>query len=259
MRLFKPAALCYAVDMKKLDEKRIAAALGLPEVRVEVFDETPSTNDVCRRALAAGAEKCLAVAARQSGGRGRRGRAFFSPPGGLYMSVALPAAPDELGLTCRAAVAAAEAVAAVTGIECGIKWVNDLCYEGKKVCGILCEQAGDHAIVGIGVNLIPAPLPPELEARVGFLDCGDVREPLAAAIARALLLRDPADRGFMEAYRRRSVVLGREVTCVVGTERFPARALEIADDGALVVLGPNGRETLRWGEVSVRGDFMSGE
>ena len=78
-------------------------------------------------------------------------------------------------------------------------------------------------------------------------------------IARALLLRDPADRGFMEAYRRRSVVLGRDLICVVGAERFSARALEIADDGALIVFGPRGRETLHWGEVSVRGDFMSGE
>ena len=241
--------------MDKLDEKRISALLALPEVRVEAFETLDSTNGECRRALAAGSGPCLAVAAAQTGGRGRRGRAFASPPGGLYMSVALPAAPDELGLTCRAAVAAAEAIGAVTGIDCGIKWVNDLYRNGKKVGGILAEQAGAYAIVGIGVNLLPVPMPPEVQARVGFLDCGDVREALAAEIARALLQRDVSDRSFMEEYRRRSIVPGKEIDCSIGSRRFSARALEIDDDGALVVLGPNGRETLHWGEVSIRGDF----
>ena len=84
--------------MKTLDEKRIAALLALPKVRVEARETLPSTNDACRRLLSAGAGECLVLAERQTGGRGRRGRAFFSPPGGLYMSVAFPAAPDELGL-----------------------------------------------------------------------------------------------------------------------------------------------------------------
>jgi len=241
--------------MEKLDQNRIASLLGLPEVRVETFPQLVSTNDACRRILAEGAAECLVLAETQTGGRGRRGRGFFSPPGGLYMSVGMPAAPDELGLTCRAAVAVRKAIADATGIECGIKWVNDLYWRGKKVCGILAEQIGAQAVVGIGVNLIPAPLPPELRPRVGFLGCGDVREALAAGIARALLRRDASDRSFMEAYRRASVVLGKEIVCHFGDRSFPARALEIEDDGALTVLGPNGRETLRWGEVSIRGDF----
>ena len=238
--------------MEALNENRIAAYLSLPEVHVEVHETLPSTNDACRRLLASGVKECLVVAQQQTGGRGRRGRAFFSPPGGLYMSVAFPAAPDELGLTCRAAVVTAEAVEALTGRVCGIKWVNDLLYEGKKVCGILAETAGESVIVGVGVNLQSAPLPPELEGAIGFLDCGDVRERLAAGIARGLLRRDRADRSFLEAYRRRSVVLGREIGCSVGARVFNAKALEIDDSGALVVLGPDGRETLRWGEVSIR-------
>ena len=241
--------------MEKLDQNRIILLLGLPEVRVEVYPEITSTNDVCRRILTEGAAECLVLAGTQTGGRGRRGRGFFSPPGGLYMSVGMPAAQDETGLTCRAAVAVRNAIAEVTGIECGIKWVNDLCFRGKKICGILAEQAGAQAIIGIGVNLIPTPLPPELEGRAGFLDCGDVREALAAGIARALLRRDASDRSFMDEYRSASVVTGKEITCRIGDRSFPARALEIDDDGGLVVLGPDGRETLRWGEVSIRGEF----
>ncbi len=247
--------MCYAERMKKLDENRISGLLALPGVRVAAFQEVDSTNNVCRRFLSEGAAACLVVAEAQNGGRGRRGRTFFSPPGGLYMSVGLSAAPDELGLTCRAAVAAAEAIRRVTGIDCGIKWVNDLYYKGKKVCGILCEQVGEHAVIGIGVNLIPTPLPQELRERVGFLDCGDVREPLAAEIAGALLCRDVSDRSFMEDYRRRSIVLGRELTVMVGERSYTALALEIGGDGALTVLGPDGRETLRWGEVSIQGRF----
>ena len=241
--------------MEHLDENRIAARLALPGVRVAAYETLSSTNETARRLLAAGARECLVLAERQTGGRGRRGRTFFSPPGGLYMSVAMPAAPEELTLTCRAAVAAAEVVERVTGRACGIKWVNDLYYKGKKVCGILAERVGDSAVVGVGVNLLPSPLPIELRDRAGFLDCGDVREALAAEIARALLLRDADDRRFLDEYRRRSVVLGKEIVYTLGDQSYEARALEIDDDGALVVLGPNGRETLRWGEVSIRGEF----
>ena len=237
--------------MEALNENRIRELLGLPDVAVEVHAALPSTMGACRRLLDAGAARCLVLAETQSGGRGRRSRSFFSPPGGLYLSVGFPAA-GELAVTCRAAVAAAEAVEAVAGRACGIKWVNDLYYEGKKVCGILAETAGEGVIVGIGVNLIPAPLPPELAGTVGFLDCGDVREALAAASARHLLA-NPVDADFMDAYRRRSVVLGRDLTCTMGEISFPARALAIDDAGSLVVRRPDGvTETLRWGEVSIR-------
>lgn len=238
--------------MEKLDENRIAALLALPDVVVEVHETLSSTSDACRCLIGEGARECLVLAAQQTGGRGRRGRAFFSPPGGLYMSLAFPAAPDELGLTCRAAVVTAEAVQRVTGRDCVIKWVNDLYCNGKKVCGILAETAGEHVILGIGVNLIPSPLPPELKGTVGFLDCGDVRETLAAEIARGLLRRNADDRAFMAEYRRRSVVLGRDILCTAGDRVFTARALEIDDSGGLVVDGPDGRETLRWGEVSIK-------
>ena len=240
-------------NVEALNENRIKKLLALPDVTVEVHRELPSTMGACRALLQDGAARCLVLAETQTGGRGRRGRSFLSPPGGLYLSVGFPAAPDELGLTCRAAVVTAAAIEAVTGRTCGIKWVNDLIYEGKKVCGILAEAVGERVIVGVGVNLAPAPLPRSLADTVGFLNCGDRREALAVAIARGLLCRDPADRDFMAEYRRRSIVPGRDVTYTLGENSFTARALAIDDDGGLVVRHPDGRtETLRWGEVSVR-------
>ena len=69
--------------MDELNAKRISELLSLPEVCVVAEKCLPSTNDACRFMLKSGEYKCLVVAAAQTGGRGRRGRAFFSPPGGL--------------------------------------------------------------------------------------------------------------------------------------------------------------------------------
>ena len=236
----------------ELSAERIAAALQRPELPVYVYDQLDSTSEECRRRLLAGQRQCLVLAVEQSGGKGRSGKQFFSPAGGLYMSLALPMGGDAAALTCRAAVATAEAIEAVTGIDCGIKWVNDLYVREKKVCGILAEAVGDTVILGIGVNLVSQPLPAELQETVGFLDCGDAREALAVELTKRLLA--PAG-GYMERYRQRSLVLGRELLCRCGDREFTARALAIDDQGGLVMEGPAGRETLRFGQVSIRGKF----
>ena len=236
----------------ELSAERIAAALQRPELSVYVYDLLDSTSEECRRRLSAGQRQCLVLARAQSGGKGRSGKQFFSPEGGLYMSLTLPLGEDAAMLTCRAAVATAEAIEAVTGIECGIKWVNDLYVHGKKVCGILAEAVGDAVILGIGVNLLTRPLPDDLGEIAGFLDCGDVREALATELTKRLLSPSP---GYMARYRQRSLVLGRELTCRCGDRAFTARALAIDDQGGLVVEGPAGRETLRFGQVSIRGEF----
>ena len=233
----------------EINAQMLENRIGLP---VYGYDTLDSTNDECRRRLAAGERRCLVIAETQTGGRGRSGKRFFSPRGGLYMSLALPAPTDPAGLTCRAAVATAQAISAVTGVECGIKWVNDLYLEGKKICGILAEAVPGGVVLGIGVNLVPAQVPESLRDVVGFLDCGDVREALAAEIVRELGSAAPGDRSYMDEYRRRSVVLGREVTCRMGERVFSARAIGIDDEGGLIVLGPEGRETLRAGEVSLK-------
>lgn len=232
--------------------ERIAARLKMQSLPVYVYETLNSTSDECRRRLAAGERQCLVLAERQTLGRGRSGKNFYSPTGGLYLSLAMQARPDVVGLTCRAAVETAEAIELLTGLDCGIKWVNDLYFRGKKVCGILTEAVGDSVILGIGVNLCPAALPEELREIVGFLDCGDIREPLAAELANRLL-REREKKSFMEEYRRRSVVLGKELTCRIGGRVFSALAMDIDEDGGLTVLGPEGRETLRFGEVFISG------
>ena len=234
------------------DERYIRSALRDTGLGVSFFDSIDSTNTECRRRLEAGEGRCLVLADTQTAGRGRRGRRFFSPPGaGLYLSLGFrPAggAASVSGITTYTAVAAAEAISRLSGIECGIKWVNDLYLDGKKVCGILAESFGGAVVVGVGVNLTESAAPQELRAIVGWLDRGDIRDALAVELARALLAYVPGDCGHIEAYRRRCLVLGRHVRF---GEAGKGVAAAVLDDGALLVQTPDGPVELRSGEVSL--------
>ena len=217
------------------------------------LEETDSTNRVAKELARQGAPHGTAVLAdRQTAGRGRLGRQFFSPEGGLYLSVILrPKCPvEDLALmTPQAAVAVCRALEDTLGISPGIKWVNDLYLQGKKLCGILCEMAGDAVIVGIGLNLYtPAGgFPTELNAVA--LDVPVACRSLAAAIVERLL--QPA--AFLEEYRRRSLLVGKAVTVYpVAGEPFAALAVDIDQRCRLVVEHDGVRETLDSGEVSVR-------
>ena len=110
-----------------------------PLLREESVD---STNLYLRRLAETAADGTAVIAASQTAGRGRSGRGFLSPEGGLYLSVLLrpDVEPERLPtLTPVAAVAVCRAVGAVCGLSCGIKWPNDVLLGGKKICGILVE------------------------------------------------------------------------------------------------------------------------
>ncbi|MBQ8596435.1 MAG: biotin--[Lachnospiraceae bacterium] len=134
-------------------------------LKVEVREEISSTSTGLRQYAEAGeVQDMLLLAEYQTGGRGRKGRSFYSPKGtGLYMSLLLhPGAPagEVHMLTTLAAAAVAKALEKVSQKETRIKWVNDILVDGKKVVGILTETAGtltdgcfDYVIVGIGINV----------------------------------------------------------------------------------------------------------
>ena len=209
------------------------------------------------------------LTAHQSAGRGRLGRRFESPAGkGVYCSVLLrpemPAANAQTA-TISAAVAVCRAVKKLCGLELAIKWVNDLYYQGRKVCGILTEAGTDlesgqleWLVVGIGLNL-PSPAadwPEELARRAGSLYPGGPapvsRAALAGAIARELLSLCPAF-DCLDEYRARCFVPGHWVTVCAGGESYAARAVAIDDAGRLIVEREAGRtEALCHGEVSIR-------
>ena len=202
---------------------------------------------------------------KSSGRRGRRGRAFYSPRDtGLYLTLAM--APDTTvaqltGVTAYAAVCTARAIREVCGKQPRIKWVNDLFLDGRKIGGILTEAISDvetgqvsHLMIGVGVNLRAGTVPDELSGVMGFVDAdGGAKNRLAAAIVNGLLRYDPAETGFMEDYRRWSMVLGHGVTYEQNDQTRVGVATAIDDHGALEIRHPDGSVAhLRSGEITLR-------
>lgn len=244
-----------------------AEAVGPYPAPVQVYDTLESSNRTAKLLALDGAPHgTLVLTAHQSAGRGRLGRVFESPSGkGVYLSVLLRPAASAQTATIGAAVAVCRAVQELCGLELGIKWVNDLYYQGKKVCGILTEAGTDlesgrleWLVVGIGLNLTSRPedWPEELRPIAGSLYPGGPapvsRAALAGAIARELLGLCP-DFDCLDEYRARCFVPGHWVTVCTGTESYAAKAVAIDDAGRLIVQREGGRtEALCHGEVSIR-------
>ena len=258
--------------MHVLDERVIRRALKGPAegVQMHLLPRVGSTMEEARRLAAEGAPHgTVVLAEEQTAGRGRRGRSFFSPGGtGVYMSILLrpELSPEQsLGITTAAAVASARASEAVSGRMAGIKWVNDIYMEERKVCGILTEGAAEegrlrYAVVGIGCNACPPEggFPPEVADIAGaVLPRFEplARERLTAAVLNEFFALYPgiAAGAHAEEYRRRCMVPGRRVTVLRGGIATPALALEVDGECRLVVRYEDGRtEALSSGEISIR-------
>ncbi len=232
-------------------------------------DELPSTNDRARELADAGAGHGEVVVAEcQTAGRGRRGRSWASPAGrNLYLSVILrPALPPQRAteLTLVASIAACDACRRA-GVEAGIKWPNDVLVDGRKVAGILTELSAEPdvvhwVVVGIGVNLNAAASDFPEEVRAIATSLAIARgQPVPRALFAAALLADlehwldrHAAEGFApirEAWRERSVTLGRRVTVEVEGAEVTGVAEDIDGSGALLVRGPAGLLRVHSGDV----------
>lgn len=230
-----------------------------------VFDSIDSTNTEAKRKVLCGRDSpFLVIADSQTAGRGRMGRSFYSPSRtGLYMSLAIEITgglSETVGITSAAAVSVFRAIRRVCGIETGIKWVNDIYLDGKKICGILAESFVEKdrlfAIVGIGVNLTTDSFPEDIRSTAASLDTDlSLKGALAAEICKELLTVIPEikKREFMNDYRKYSVVLGKKVIFNENGTSYRGFAESISDDGALTVLLESGeRRALASGEISLR-------
>ena len=240
---------------------------------VQVYGVLDSTNTLGKKLAAAGAAHGTVILAdHQTKGRGRLGRSFHSPAQtGLYMSLILKPEDlliqDPMLLTPFAGVAVCEAIMSLTGKKPQIKWVNDVFLEGLKVCGILAEAvlSDDNQllalVLGIGVNLFQAEagLPVEIQGIAGSLFSRDEegvnRNDLAAAIINYLVNKKGAlsNEELRSRYKTHSLILGREVVAVQGTEEFTAIAADIDLLGRLVLIKEDGQQlSLSSGEVRIR-------
>ena len=225
------------------------------------YDCLDSTNRLLLDMAKEGSPCGTAVWAHtQTGGRGRLGRSFSSPEGGIYLSILVPL-NDSIKITAMAGVAVMRTISQVCNRNCGIKWVNDIIYEGKKVCGILAQSVGDKAVVGIGINYRTdiASLPDDVRSIASTLYGPEEEAPDKGTFVRTLLenvydLIVNGDENWLEEYKASSTILGKEVLILqTGKVTGEGIATEIDDACALHVVSPDGRKTvLSTGEVSVR-------
>lgn len=252
-----------------------AEAVGEYDAPIFLYDTLESSNRTAKTLALEGAPHgTMVLAGQQTAGRGRLGRRFESPVGkGVYLSLVLrPSLPmtEAQAVTVSAAVAVCRAVKKLCGLELGIKWVNDLYYNGKKVCGILTEavldlESGmlDYAVLGLGFN-VAAPAdgwPEDLRDVAGALYDGSpapgARAALAAAFLNAFwpLYRAGPRSGYLDEYRRRQALTGQRV--LVTPRRGTPRAAQVQgiDDECKLVVRFDGEScpaALNSGEVSVR-------
>ena len=276
---------CLSQDSDMLSPEGIIPHVADSSVsgRIHVFKSLESTNLTAKRmALEGAASGTVVIAEEQTKGRGRMGRSFYSPPsGGIYTSFILKPSFDAskaVLITTAASVAVCRAIETITGISCGIKWVNDIYMGDKKVCGILTEAVTDfesgqieHIVLGIGINFSMASelFPPELTKTAGSLygsvEGGSVsRNRLIAEVINQVMLinQQLESREFLREYKDRSIILGKEIRVLPagkpGVERdfdegTAAFAADIDHDGGLVVRYEDGSlKTLTTGEISIR-------
>ena len=240
------------------------------------FNTIDSTNTRAKEMAAQGAPHgTVLIADSQTGGRGRMGRSFHSPAGrGIYLSMLLRPkclAKELMHLTCAAAVAAADGIQAATGLRPGIKWTNDLVIGKKKLGGILTELSLDgggnveYAVVGIGINCNQNTddFPEEIKQIATSLQLATGKTINRAAVIAQILvalqnmsesLQDPA--ATLDRYRTDCITLGQEISLVRGGEVRHGKALDVDNQGALVVEFADGsKQTVQSGEVSIRGMY----
>lgn len=214
----------------------------------------------------------VTIAHEQLSGRGRQGKTFYSPMGeGLYMSM-LVKNPDTISnelFTAKISLAVCRAIDRLTGTDnnsgVGIKWVNDIYFGKKKLCGILCERfksplGGVYVVAGIGINLklTQGDVPKELKGKVTSLyDITKIsydKFKLAGFICEEFenVFSDLNENSITE-YKQRSIVIGREIRIVREEGDIRAAALDICDDGALLVRTEEGyTQKLCGGEITIR-------
>ena len=267
-----------------MPERRESELLSNMKLRLEEDGKTAdiymyncleSTNTTLKNMAKAGAgHGTVVIAKEQTAGRGRFGRKFFSPADtGLYMSILMDV--EETGisdislLTCGAAVITLQAIEGLTGIKCGIKWVNDLYIESKKVCGILAEGVVEHTtgkiksvVVGIGINIDTKCFPDEIENIATSIykenttaNPKDLVTLLAMDITKRFMSDDvfKNDEEYMSIYRENQILIGKNVTVHGGSEVYEAKVVDVDSKGRLIVEKSDGvKENLFSGEVSVK-------
>jgi len=259
-------------ERKMLSSAEIKAALTtrIMGKSIHVFEEIDSTNDQAYRLAEHGAkEGTLVVAERQTKGRGRLGRSWYSPAGlGIWMSVILrpdlpPATAPALSLV--AGLSLARTIEDHLDLNAELKWPNDCLLDGKKTAGILTELSAEKekvrfVVLGVGINVLHqrADFPAGLQNTATSLALAARREIDRVQFLCAFLrqLEDDYQRfkkeeltPFLDPYTKRCGLIGARVRAQVGNNTISGRAVRIDPTGALVIARNREEIVVRAGDV----------
>ena len=263
-----------APDLLLPSEIQIGLETQIVGVEMNYEPSVDSTNRVAKAlAYHGAADGTIVVAEEQTGGKGRLERKYFSPRGkGIWFSVILRPnflPKDAPKVTLMAAVAVAEAMTRFN-LKPEIKWPNDILFDGRKLVGILTEMTGEmgkiyYIVVGIGinVNISREDFPEELRDIAAGL-CEMTGDELSRVqIFRAVLEEfdkiylEVKANGFGEVFRlwrKHNVTLGKNIRVIstMDGNSFMGKAVDLNEDGALVVETPEGLKAVYSGDVSIR-------
>ena len=244
------------------------------DLAISLLDEVDSTNDEAARQLAAGRAAPIVVLARQqTRGRGRLGRSWHSEANGnLYASFAFRprVPPSRMAIfTLWMGVNVCDLIANFTQLTPGVKWPNDILFDGRKAGGMLTEARVDadqirDLIFGLGLNVNGSTeeWPAELARRAVSLSQEaqaplDVNRFTAALIGRVLLAYEQFSDGdhlttFADLWQRYDVLRGKPIALLQGDRRIEGTAMGIDDEGSLLIRGLTGRlQRFHAGDVSI--------
>jgi len=212
------------------------------------FDSLESTNEYAKTLIKDAPEGAVILVDQQTGGRGRFGKQWYSPEGGIWMSVILRP-PDPSLISIIAGIAVCRALH-MNGVLPGIKWPNDIVLNGKKIGGTLTEIIDKTVILGIGVNLNIREFPDELEATASsvFLETKKhlekklVFDTLCKQLDDCyIMLKQNKITDLLTEWRHYTILLGQQVVIEMPDKELSGKVLDISRDGALIVMRSDGK------------------
>lgn len=225
-----------------------------------LLDEVDSTNNYLKQKADELLPNTCVIANKQTQGKGRMGKKFFSPQeAGLYLSILLkPQCFVSESITAAAAVAVVRAIDAFLQKKAQIKWVNDVYINNKKVCGILCEALFEnnkpkYVIVGIGVNLIKPKNDFDKDikeiADAVFDDKNADFDAFAAKVINEFF-DVVSNKDFLQEYKERSLLIDKKVTFNDFNQLYEGVVKEIDNDFAIIIDVDGGKKRFKSGEIT---------
>lgn len=257
---------------KEIIKKNTTAKIFGKEI--DILKTVDSTNNYLKlKAQDKADEGLVAIAEQQTDGKGRKGKSFFSPAGSsIYMSVLLKPKIKISNInliTIIAAISVVEAIYNTTEIQTSIKWVNDVMYNNKKLCGILTEasiegESGDinYIVLGIGINVKKINFPDDIKnvaTSLGNITSIDYnRNELIGQLLNQLennynKLFSNNQCELINSYRNYLSMLGNEINVILSDSTYRAKALDIDENAHLIIQLPSGEITkINCGEISIK-------